>query len=155
MKLNLTILWIGYNLSYRYQQAACWKQHGGHTALVVIVVVVVVAPLAPTSAEPPHTPAEQSPYHSHSFLSKCLPNHKTVTGLRAWLASTAAGTWCTGKHGGPEALIDKDGHDTPETHKCIQTLVHTKSSLSVTGSGIHLQASLLAYCRYLLGVHSW
>lgn len=34
------------------------------------VVVVVVAPAAPTSAEPPHTPAEQSPYHSSLFPIK-------------------------------------------------------------------------------------
>lgn len=107
-----------------------------------------------TSSQPPpllnhHTPpAEQSPYHSHSFLSKCLSNHKRVMGLGAWLASTTAEAWCTGKHGGPEALIKTA--ITPLRRTCVHTLplslLHAKSSLglSASGSGIHLQASLLA-----------
>lgn len=53
---------------------------------------------------PQHTPQLNKVLITpHSFLSKCLPNHKRVTGLRAWPASTTAGAWCTGKHGGPEA----------------------------------------------------
>lgn len=102
MKRHPTPLWPGWNLSYHYQQAACSKQHGGSTVTVVVA--------APTSWTPPpkhtHTPQLNKVLITpHSFLSKCLPNHKRVTGLRAWPASTTAGAWCTGKHGGPEALI--------------------------------------------------
>lgn len=140
MKRHPTPLWPGWNLSYHYQQAACSKQHGGSTVTVVVA--------APTSWTPPkHTPTPQLNkvlITPHSFLSKCLPNHKRVTGLRAWTALTTAGAWCAGKHGGPEALIKMAM--TPLRRAHIHAVSHTGSSLSLSalGSGIHLQASLLA-----------
>lgn len=66
----------------------------------------------------------------------------------AELASTTAGARCTGKHGGPEALIKTAMTPPRRTHVhtlCV-SVVHAKSSLglSTSGSGIHLQALLLA-----------
>lgn len=69
----------------------------------------------------PHTPQLNKVLITpHSFLSKCLPNHKRVTGLEAGLASTTAGAWCTGKHGGPEALIKTAM--TPLRHTHVHSL---------------------------------
>lgn len=103
MKLHPAPLWPGWNLSSHYQQAARSKQHGGST---VTAVVGVAAPAAPTSADPPtYTPAEQSPYHSSLFPIKMSAKSQESHGAEspAGLGRSRAG--CTGKHGGPEALI--------------------------------------------------
>lgn len=142
MKLHPAPLWPGWNLSSHYQQAARSKQHGGST---VTAVVGVAAPAAPTSADPPtYTPAEQSPYHSSLFPIKMSAKSQESHGAEspAGLGRSRAG--CTGKHGGPEALIKMAMTPLRRTH--TRFLIHTEPSLSLSASasGIHLQASLQA-----------
>lgn len=91
----------------------------------IALAEVVVALATPTVAE-------QSPYHASLSLSKCLPNHKRVTGPRAPLASTTAGARCEpageparGGIVGPAVLIKMamtpQGH-THEHTQCVELL---------------------------------
>lgn len=109
--------------------------------------MVVEAPAAPTSAEPPHTTQPNKVLITpHSFLSKCLPNHKRVTGLGGWLASTTAGAWCTGKHSGPEALIKTAMTPLRCTHVCTLSLSYKPSLVWVyQPQGLEYISRL--YCR--------
>lgn len=151
MKRHPTPLWPGWNLSYHYQQAACSKQHGGSTVTVVVA--------APTSWTPPNTHTHTPQLNKvlitpHSFLSKCLPNHKRVTGLRAWPASTTAGAWCTGKHGGPEALIKMAMTPLRRTH--IHAVSYTPGLAWVYqpwGLEYISRPRCWPYWRCLLGAH--
>lgn len=142
MKRHPTPLWPGWNLSYHYQQAACSKQHGGSTVTVVVA--------APTSWTPPpnthtHTPAEQSPYHSSLFPIKMSAKSQESHGAES-LAGLDHSRGLVHREARWTRSTDKDGHDTPETRTYTRCLIHTGSSLSLSalGSGIHLQASLLA-----------
>lgn len=125
------------------------NHHSGNSELLVIVGVAVLVVAAPTSTEAPHTPHCTK---SLSLLTLSYQNVCQITresqGWEAELASTTAGARCTGKHGGPEALI-KTAMTPPRrthVHTLSVSVVHAKSSLglSTSGSGIHLRALLLA-----------
>lgn len=142
MKLNL--LWLVISVSASSKLKTTWWTW---------CISINSSSVGSSSTSSPHHSSTTAHPQPNKVLITLTLSYQNVCQItresRGWEPTTAE-AWCTGKHGGPKALIKTTITPPRRTH--VHTLLlslsrlHAKSSLglSASGSGIHLQALLLA-----------